>query len=339
MTFSTAMSVALVAGMMNGSFAVPMKYSGRWSWENTWLAWSFLGLLIFPAALTVVSVPHAVEIYAAAPLPTLFALAAFGAGWGISQVLFGLGIERAGVAVGFAIVVGLAAAVGTLVPLGLLKGAGALSASGLGVIACVLVVTAGIGICAWAGSKKPVPVHPGATAGRKRHSGILICVLAGIGGSMVNLGLAFSGPLSNKATFISSLDRTNLVWLPLLAAGFASTAVYCCRRLSRNGTWKAFTQRGARTRWLMALLMAVLWLGSVELYGIAAGGLGDWGPVLGWPVFLSASIVTANVWGLLTGEWRNAPVGARHLMWIGVAVTVAAIFLAALAGRRVFGLE
>src|SRR5262249_50227237 len=42
-------------------------------------------------------------------------------------------------------------------------------------------------------------------------------ILAGIGGSMVNLGLAFAGPLSNKAAAVPSLDRTNLVWLPIVS--------------------------------------------------------------------------------------------------------------------------
>ena len=32
----------LVAGIMNGSFAVPMKWTRHWAWENIWLAWSSL---------------------------------------------------------------------------------------------------------------------------------------------------------------------------------------------------------------------------------------------------------------------------------------------------------
>src|SRR5260370_685268 len=41
----------------------------------------------------------------------------FGVGWGIAQVLFGISIQRLGLALAYAIVVGLGALLGTLVPL------------------------------------------------------------------------------------------------------------------------------------------------------------------------------------------------------------------------------
>ena len=28
----------ILAGAMNGSFTLPMKFTKKWAWENTWLA-------------------------------------------------------------------------------------------------------------------------------------------------------------------------------------------------------------------------------------------------------------------------------------------------------------
>jgi multidrug transporter EmrE-like cation transporter len=56
-------------------------------------------------------------VYAALPASVFVAPLAFGAGWGIAQVLFGLSIARLGMALGYAIIVGLGALLGTLVPL------------------------------------------------------------------------------------------------------------------------------------------------------------------------------------------------------------------------------
>jgi len=28
--------LAAVSGLMNGTFTLPMRYLGRWSWENEW---------------------------------------------------------------------------------------------------------------------------------------------------------------------------------------------------------------------------------------------------------------------------------------------------------------
>jgi len=30
----------VVAGVLNASFALPMKFTRRWAWENTWAVWS-----------------------------------------------------------------------------------------------------------------------------------------------------------------------------------------------------------------------------------------------------------------------------------------------------------
>ena len=77
--------------------------------------------------------------------------------------------------------------------------------------------------------------------------------------------------------------------------------------------------------------MALCWFSSVELYGISAARLGQAGPVLGWPVFLSSSIATANVWGAVTGEWHHSAARAKKLMSAGIGVLIAAMFTIALA--------
>ena len=43
-----AVGLALVAGILNGSFAAPMKYAKFWKWENIWSVWAVVGMLMFP---------------------------------------------------------------------------------------------------------------------------------------------------------------------------------------------------------------------------------------------------------------------------------------------------
>ncbi|MCL5098920.1 MAG: hypothetical protein M1608_15570 [Candidatus Omnitrophica bacterium] len=327
-------SLVLLAGIMNGSFAVPMKYSKKWSWENIWLAWSFFALVLFPVLLTLGTVPRLAHLYSASGIGILGLVVSFGIGWGISQVLFGLGVVRVGVSVGFAIIVGLAAAVGSLVPLLVFQPGEVFSLSGLRVIGGVVMIVVGVILCAWAGSKKEKRTHPSPrfdVKSRETQTGIPI----GIGGSMINLGFVFGAPILNQARQmqVPTLHQANALWLPLLVAGFGATSVYCARLLRMHHTWGNFFKTELRSYWMLALLMGVLWLGSVLIYGIAAGRLGKWGPIAGWPVFMSASIITANVWGWVTGEWDNSPAAARRLMAIGVVVLVVSIFVLGMAGQ------
>ena len=323
--------LVLIAGVMNGSFAVPMKWTRAWAWENTWLAWSSIALMIFPIALAVTTVPGALAVYQTSSLRVLSVVCASGIAWGISQVLFGLGIKLAGVALGFAIVVGLAAAAGSVIPLVFFPvEPGSLAMRG--VLPGVAIVIAGVALCSYAGSRKG---KGGQSSARTSWAGILLCAAAGIGGSMINVGMVFGAPLAAGAGAhgATPLHEVNAIWLPLMFAGFVATSVYCVRLLSAHGTWGRFYQPGLRWYWLLALVMAVCWFGSVVVYGIAAANLGRSGAVFGWPMFLSASIVTANLWGMATGEWKSAPGAARWLMFGGVSVLVIAIFLIGAASR------
>lgn len=165
-------------------------------------------------------------------------------------------------------------------------------------------------------------------------TGIMLCIAAGLGGSMINIGMVAGAPLAARAGVlgVAPIHQTNAVWLPLLLAGFLATSVYCTRLLTKNETWRLFATRDAPSYWLLAVVMAVCWFGSVELYGIGAMGLGEWGPVFGWPIFLSSSILTANAWGLATGEWRQTAVRPRWFMLAGVCCLITAIFIIGAAG-------
>src|ERR1035441_3358643 len=107
----------LIAGIANASFTLPMKFTRRWAWENTWLIWTIFALLVLPTVVTWLTVPRLGEVYASEGPALILTVAAFGAGWGIAQVLFGLAVEAIGIALTFSIVLGMSAAIGSMIPL------------------------------------------------------------------------------------------------------------------------------------------------------------------------------------------------------------------------------
>ena len=48
--------LTLVAGLLSGHCMLPMKFARRWPWENTWLVFSVVSLVILPWALSFVLV-------------------------------------------------------------------------------------------------------------------------------------------------------------------------------------------------------------------------------------------------------------------------------------------
>src|ERR1700676_3499558 len=95
--------LTLIAGLFSGNCMLPMKFARRWRWENIWLVFSVVSLLILPWALALTLAGNLAEIYGGLELRQMALTFLLGAGWGIAQVLFGLSVARLGLALGYAI--------------------------------------------------------------------------------------------------------------------------------------------------------------------------------------------------------------------------------------------
>ena len=73
--------------------------------------------------------------------------------------------------------------------------------------------------------------------------------------------------------------------------------------------------------------MGAMWLAGMVLYGMGANSLGSIGSSIGWALVMSLMVVTANLWGLSTGEWRGVGRKPLLVMNAGLVMLVAAMFL------------
>jgi L-rhamnose-H+ transport protein len=335
---SEGLLILVLAGAMNGSFTLPMKYTRSWAWENTWLAWTIFALFLFPPVLTFYTLPQVRSVYAATGLHPVILVAACGAGWGISQIFFGLAVEAIGIALAFSVILGLAAAVGSLVPLLTLHPEKILSAAGLGVIAGVALVAIGVGVCAVAGRRREAATGAGPAAGKASMGrGLFYCLLSGLGSALVNFGLAYGKILVVTAQKLggSPTWAPNAVWMPLMIAGGVPNLLYCVYLLRKNRTHTRFSGSVTLYYWVLAAMMAFCWFGSTVMYGVSSSLLGDWGPILAWPLFMSLIVITASLHGIFTGEWKEAGPRPLRIQLTGVAVLILAVIVLSQASQRV----
>jgi L-rhamnose-H+ transport protein len=311
-----------------------MKYARRWAWENTWLAWTIFALLVLPPVITYATVPNLGAIYRSSAANIVLEVIGFGAGWGVAQVFFGLAVDAIGIALTFSLVLGTSAAVGTLVPLLRLHPERLNTAAGHGVLAGVVLVLAGVLVCAIAGRQREKALQMSAASGKNTTLGLALAILCGFGASFVNFGLAFGAPLiaSAREAGANALNAANAVWLPVMLAGAVPNLLYCLWLLAKNRTAKKFPGGGI-SHWALAFVMAVCWFGSTLLYGLSTVKLGAWGPILGWPLFMSLIVITASMLGMLTGEWKNSGRSPLRIQWAGVALLVLAVFILAETSR------
>ena len=107
-----------MAGFFNGAFALPLRYARSWEWENTWLVFSCFSLILLPWVAAFIFVPAALDrFFMRSPSHLFLARLIAGVFWGLSFVLYGLGLDMVGIAVGNAVVASMSTIAGTLGPL------------------------------------------------------------------------------------------------------------------------------------------------------------------------------------------------------------------------------
>lgn len=198
---------------------------------------------------------------------------------------------------------------------------------GMMAVAGVALVLCGVATSAVAGKLRERTQGETRSGERKFGPGLAMAVTSGVCASMMNVGFAYGAPLAAAAAQngAGSLWQTDAIWVPLMAGGALPNVAYCAYLLTKRGTGASFRSGAAGRNVSLAMAMALLWFGSSVVYGIATALLGELGPVVGWPVFMSLIVIVASVLGVWTGEWKRASAGALRMQWAAVALLVVAV--------------
>lgn len=319
-SFWVGILLILIAGVAAGNCMLPLKFNRKWSWENTWLVFSFVSLLVLPWALALSLVHHLFQVYTGLTALQFATPVLFGAGWGIAQVLFGISIQRLGLALAYPIVIGLGTLLGTLVPLFVQHRAQVGPAILIPVLAGIVVMLIGIGLSTWAGQireHRREAVATPAPSGRYR-AAVFIAILCGLLAPMLNYSFAFGQDIAVAAVRLGNTEvrAAYAVWPIGLAGGLFPNVGYSFYLLRRNRTGELFQVKCLDM--FLAILMATLWMGAFALYGMSATYLGRFGTSIGWGLFQIFMIMTATLSGFFSGEWRFAPRSARTLLVLSI---------------------
>jgi L-rhamnose-H+ transport protein len=321
----------MAAGLMSGTCMLPLKFVRSWKWENLWLVFSLVSLVIIPWMLAIGLVGSLFETYRTLPFRQLAIPMLFGAGWGVAQILFGISVKRLGLGIAYAVIVGLGAVLGTLVPLFAQQRPTAKEHAIQLIVGGVAVMVIGILLTAWGGQIKERATHISQSASHRAYpAAMFLAVLCGFMAPMLNYSFAFGQGIAQAAVRLGNqpVHGAYAVWPIGLAGGFLPNAAYSLWLLFKNRTWPLF--RYARADLLWSCLMGILWMGAFALYGMSATFLGALGTSVGWGLLQIFMIMTATLAGALTGEWKHASRSATLLLSSGIASLTVAIVLLAL---------
>lgn len=318
----------ILAGLLNGTFAVPLKTARIWKFNHIWTLHSLLAMGLVPWIVVIALVPHWLEIASRIEARRWLILIGWGVLFGIASLLYGAAVDLLGIALGFAIQLGLSIVLGALAPM-VWAGAFRLQSTrdGLFILGLALMVL-GVILCAQAGGKKE---NSGESNPARFRLGLIIALIGGVLAPTLNFGIQYGTDLLRQAGEVGGTNgfpiAIYMAWAVFLSAAAVVQAGYCFSRVVRDHSVGTFRLGMVSRDAPQVLAMSLLWISSVFIYGRSAFGLGRLGNSFGWPIFVALIILTSNAWGISLGEWRQAKPAAFYRMLIGSGVLIVAAFL------------
>ena len=327
-------SVFLLAAVLNGAFALPQKFVKNFAWENTWGSFYFFTMLIIPAIVIPLIVDHSVDIWKVAGSETIILTIVFGGLWGVGAVTFGYAISMVGLSLGFSIIMSINVAVGSLLPLIFQHPEELGTASGNVIILGIIGAVIGMILVGYAGilkeralTAKEQGQQQSDAPKRRMNLGLVIGIISGVMSACLNLGFSYAAQITEIAKepqYGNPPWAAGLVsWMLLFWGGFATAGGFAIILLFKNRTWKKFRGPDVGRNLTLTFIQGILHFANVTCYGFGAYYIGDLGTSLGFAVFLSLSILVANLMGFITKEWKG--VGRKPVTWILAAMAVLVI--------------
>jgi hypothetical protein len=338
-TILFALAMVLIAGLINGSFAAPMKFMTRWDEENIWLIFSFWGFIILPWLTILVMAPNVLEVLDVVPQKLLLTMIAGGIAFGLGQICFALAFRYIGIGLAFVINISMGTAGSALIPLLWHKGIMGTPysyAQMVGIVIFVLAVV--LGAAAGAARdrhKRELGEMPAGDGNVKRIKtgklflGVVLSILAGAGSVCQGVTYIWANPtVSNIATGqgVGTLASGVIAWVVIFCSAWLPYFLYFLILNFKNRSFGKLGAAGSGSYWFWLILMGVGYWGSLVFFSKASEVIGgDLAPTIAWPLFMVFIILTSNLWSWKSKEWEHAGRSAGAKMIVSLALFVVAI--------------
>ena len=331
-----------IGGFAAGSFYAPCKRVKGWAWETYWLVLGVFAWIAAPLLMALIIMPNFFTVLIAVPVKVVFWAYFFGLLWGIGGLSFGLTMRYLGISLGVSVALGFCAMFGTLIPpvyeqfFGA-EGSGAVTimdlitnTSGQVTLSGIAVCLVGIIICGKAGMMK----EKGLSAEQKAETikefdftkGIFIAIVAGVLSACMAFAFAAGAPIQQKAVELGL--RPVLSNIPLLVivllGGFTTNCFWCLRLSFKNKTYSDYTNAGQghlSANYMLCMIAGLLWYLQFFFYGMGKTQMGKY-DFASWTLHMAFIIVTSNMIGLLTHEWKGSSKNTIRCVLAGIAVLI-----------------
>lgn len=176
----------------------------------------------------------------------------------------------------------------------------------------------------------------GAVTEYKFGLGIFVAIVSGVLSACFNFGIEAGKPMAEVANQYwaaqnpgqgNFLFGNNVIFVVILWGGLTTNLIWCAILNARNKTFGDYTNaKTPLTRnYLLCALAGTAWFLQFFFYGMGESKLGN--GASSWILHMSFIILVANMWGLISNEWKGVSKKTLYTIIAGVFIVIAAVLV------------
>jgi L-rhamnose-H+ transport protein len=166
--------------------------------------------------------------------------------------------------------------------------------------------------------------------------GLTVAIISGVLSACFNFGLEAGKPMAEVANNLwkaanagqgEFLFRNNVIYIVVLWGGLTTNFIWCMILNARNKTFGDYTNKKTPLlrNYLLSALAGTTWFLQFFFYGMGESRLGN--GASSWILHMSFIILVANMWGLLSKEWKGVSKKTMTTIFAGVATIILAVLI------------
>lgn len=327
---------AIFAGLMLGLYALPEKFTKDFKFENTWGLFFMLTMFLVPVVASLGLIKGFGAVFGAVSADVLWKMAGASFLWGIGVMMWGKAINHIGLSLGFSLFIGTVILIGSILPF-LVDGVPE-SKAFMTIMAGIVVVLLGVIANGKAGLIREADemAAKDSKIENNKQGSMLTGIMIAVVGGLLATGFSYANavgrpPLHEAAQAAGNADWVTAVavMFPIFISGGVVMAVYFGWQLSQKKAWGSFKTPHFTKNFGLILIMALFHYAASAVFAYAAFKLGNVGNTVGYAIFNTASVATAILSGIVTGEWIQASSRAKNYLYLGLACMVVGIIIVA----------
>lgn len=166
--------------------------------------------------------------------------------------------------------------------------------------------------------------------------GLFVAIVSGVLSACFNFGLEAGKPMADVANNVWTaanpglgefLFRNNVIYIVILWGGLTTNLIWCLILNARNKTFGDYANKRTPLlkNYLLCALAGTAWFLQFFFYGMGESKLGN--GASSWILHMSFIILVANMWGLISNEWKGVSPKTRTTLFAGVTTIILAVLI------------